>query len=795
MLFVCLAAAIAVSPLHTLSEEAIDQYAAQSAARSSRYELRLIETVESTLGTPYADGPLGEGPEGRYDKDPLIDFSRVDCVTFVEQSIALASASSYQEAFDTLQAIRYRGGVRDFEHRNHFLIADWIPANSFCRNVTASLGVETETVIRTISRRGFFERVGAKGLGENIPDEKVTLAYVRATSAAAAEARLPSPALVVLIGRVDWLFALHCGIFIRDEGGQGLLVHASSKEGRVVETGFAEYLASSDRYLGFTAYTVNDPSPPLVEPPVEMIPIDAAALPPAPPKTDYPALEPATPAASSAAAWIPMAGSEPATTVTIEGSEVLRMPCNFAGTNHERVSWDLPVDQDLSRCQCLCFSLYCPEASPIGDFTFYMRSGEGWYSAKFSLADPSGWNRIRLDPAEFRFESRPEGWGSIDQVRLSAWRASDENTVFYVADLGWVEAEAGVVLIRGEASARLSSEKAAGVQKYTWNVARCLRELGIPAGMRTDATLDAKALAGVKVAILPYNPDLPDSAVAALGTFIDHGGKLLSLYLLPPALAQRVGVERGRHLRADRPGRFASIRPAEVTIEGLPAMTMQNSWNILQALPVPGESFVAAEWYSNDGVPGGDAAVIASDKGVHMTHILETEDMPNKERLVLAMLGHLMPEAFAVAARCRIDRAGMLEGFSTAAEAREAMRSMAGANPAVTEPFTEAEEAHAWAEELLAQKRYPEAMEAAAAAHKATVTAYCAAQSPQPDEFRGFWCHNPAGVLGMGWETAIERLAEAGFTAVFPNMLWGGSAAYPSEVLPWPRISRKAMIS
>jgi uncharacterized lipoprotein YddW (UPF0748 family) len=36
----------------------------------------------------------------------------------------------------------------------------------------------------------------------------------------------------------------------------------------------------------------------------------------------------------------------------------------------------------------------------------------------------------------------------------------------------------------------------------------------------------------------------------------------------------------------------------------------------------------------------------------------------------------------------------------------------------------------------------------------------------------------------LTWDAAIKQLADNGFTAIFPNMLWGGVAFYPSELLP-----------
>ena len=42
----------------------------------------------------------------------------------------------------------------------------------------------------------------------------------------------------------------------------------------------------------------------------------------------------------------------------------------------------------------------------------------------------------------------------------------------------------------------------------------------------------------------------------------------------------------------------------------------------------------------------------------------------------------------------------------------------------------------------------------------------------------------PSGCKGLSWDEAIRRLATNGFTAIIPNMLWGGAAFYESKVLP-----------
>jgi uncharacterized lipoprotein YddW (UPF0748 family) len=85
---------------------------------------------------------------------------------------------------------------------------------------------------------------------------------------------------------------------------------------------------------------------------------------------------------------------------------------------------------------------------------------------------------------------------------------------------------------------------------------------------------------------------------------------------------------------------------------------------------------------------------------------------------------------------------------------------------------------------LAAQGKYAEAFERAAAERDQRMEAFYRKQKPLKGEFRAFWCHRAAGVEGMEWDEAIRRLAANGFNAILPNMLWGGAAFYPSEVLP-----------
>jgi|GEM_PF-1785590 len=89
--------------------------------------LRLLS--KRLLGAPYRYGPLGEGPTGRYDRDPIYRRDRFDCVTYLETVMAYAMAHTEAQSIPILQQIRYKDGKIDFAHRNHFTFPQWLVEN------------------------------------------------------------------------------------------------------------------------------------------------------------------------------------------------------------------------------------------------------------------------------------------------------------------------------------------------------------------------------------------------------------------------------------------------------------------------------------------------------------------------------------------------------------------------------------------------------------------------------------------------------------------------------------------
>ena len=197
----------------------------------------------------YVADPLGEGPGNGPDPDPLSDFARVDCVTYVEQVYALALAQDYAQFPDTLRRLRYRDGRIDFRWRNHYLVSDWLPANAwFIRDVTAEVGA-TQPMTKTISRGKFF---AGKGLTQyaGLPDEEQTTRHIPRDQVEQALPNLRTGDLVIFVIDTPGIIAGHTGI-IRHPSKIPHVQHASLNAKRVVTVPLTQYLKDAPkRFVG-----------------------------------------------------------------------------------------------------------------------------------------------------------------------------------------------------------------------------------------------------------------------------------------------------------------------------------------------------------------------------------------------------------------------------------------------------------------------------------------------------------------------------------------------------------------
>lgn len=261
-----------------------DDFAAPAALRE-----RLSLVSGRFLGTPYVLGPLGEGPEGEFDRGPLVSFSALDCTTFVEETMAFALAGSYAGGLDVLRRIRYRDGIVRYETRNHFPETDWLPnlsAAGFLADVTEAVaGDRTRVARKVISKRDWYRKkteADLKGfdaeppkerakrlrrlraLGEEMPDEKASLPYVPIEALDEVLPAVPSGTVASLVreDRPERPTLVTHQFFIMD-GPKGKVVRHAAFGKAVEDVPASEYFArlkgSSWRVLGVNLAEVRAP--------------------------------------------------------------------------------------------------------------------------------------------------------------------------------------------------------------------------------------------------------------------------------------------------------------------------------------------------------------------------------------------------------------------------------------------------------------------------------------------------------------------------------------------------------
>lgn len=91
-------------------------------------KLRFQQISSYFLGRPYLLGALGEGPNGRFDQNPLYRTDAFDCLTYVNTVLALFFAKDLQTFQEKIIAINYENSKVAYETRHHFM-NDWNRSN------------------------------------------------------------------------------------------------------------------------------------------------------------------------------------------------------------------------------------------------------------------------------------------------------------------------------------------------------------------------------------------------------------------------------------------------------------------------------------------------------------------------------------------------------------------------------------------------------------------------------------------------------------------------------------------
>jgi hypothetical protein len=214
---------------------------------------RLEAASRRYLGMPYRLFPLGEGSAERGSPKPLIDERGVDCVTFVEQSLAHGLAPTPSEVKPLLQRIRYRSGKIHFGTRNHYFLADWMANNAWLvEDDTLRVGGSlARSITKTLDRGLPAKEHGMQRWRASLPAGgarmPLTVSYIPSGAVARSVARFPAAAIVAFVPPGKDMDASHVGFVFRRDGWT--LRHASSVRGRVVDEQFLPYVRRRGRHI------------------------------------------------------------------------------------------------------------------------------------------------------------------------------------------------------------------------------------------------------------------------------------------------------------------------------------------------------------------------------------------------------------------------------------------------------------------------------------------------------------------------------------------------------------------
>lgn len=266
-------------PLSFANTQANDEIVRQLVSLNQNYSLQRRIEIQSAalLNTPYLEGALGEGINGKYDQNPLYRFDYFDCETYVDTVMALALARNLLDFKNKINQIRYKDGNVSFTQRNHFPSANWIPnnrKNGYIRELSYLIAAKKTKVTRTkINFSDWYRHLTVDRIQIpylNSQQKEARLFQLKTEGLALHESknvsisyipvfdllrnpelrqRIPTGSLIFFVGHDSYLSSrigtpmnvLHMSFAIRNNG-QLYCRMASSKAGKVLDVFFPDYL-------------------------------------------------------------------------------------------------------------------------------------------------------------------------------------------------------------------------------------------------------------------------------------------------------------------------------------------------------------------------------------------------------------------------------------------------------------------------------------------------------------------------------------------------------------------------
>lgn len=467
------------------------------------------------------------------------------------------------------------------------------------------------------------------------------------------------------------------------------------------------------------------------------------------------------------------------------GNRGLTMPLPMQQLQN-RAYWDAAIEQDLSPWRVIAFDIQIDDPTAVNRAAIYFRSGDGWYGGWFEI-EGTNWQSITLSRADFHPEGTPAGWNRISSVRISFWKQDARNTTARIANFRATNVP--ILILRNTDARGPKPDDAAFADRLVERLQLWFRQYGIAAAIITDDELRAAPPAkGTRLLLLPYNPVLTKQVSQRLEAFTRQGGKLIATYALNETIAPLLEIDRWQWMRAEPSDAFAFLHFAGGTQHALPERVAQDSWNINR--PFSTTARVLATWQNGQGQDSGIPAVTLATNGVYIGHVLTNIGRQEKMRMLMALIALLVPDLAPQLSAVALQQATTLLDHSDWDSARAFILQTARnhrQHRRIAPQLEEIDRDMQRLQQRIAALSYPQVATHAANLRQRVQSAYYTAlrsRNADRNEFRGVWAHDAAGIRGLPWSESVAALKAAGINHLFANLLWGGAAFYPSEVLP-----------
>lgn len=221
----------------------------------------MVAVGVSFLGTPYVAGTL----EQPGDEHLVINLRELDCVTFVENTLALSrciklGVDTFEGFQGALKLIRYRNGIVDgYPSRLHYF-SDWIDNNEskgVVRNISHEIGVAYGKQVNFMSSHpASYKQLANATYLEKIKEQESDINgrkhyYIPKSLVKEVDSRIDAGDIIGITTSTEGLDIIHTGIAIRSNGILKYL-HAPLSKGKVqiTEKSLVEYLASYEKHSG-----------------------------------------------------------------------------------------------------------------------------------------------------------------------------------------------------------------------------------------------------------------------------------------------------------------------------------------------------------------------------------------------------------------------------------------------------------------------------------------------------------------------------------------------------------------